>query len=206
MAVLKRLHIGLLMLATAALLAGCDRLPGAAQKASFKAVDITGAEYARELSLTDTDGKARTLADFKGKVTLVFFGYTQCPDVCPTTLAELAAVKRELGKDGDRVQGVFVSVDPQRDTPEVLKAYMASFDPGFVALRGTPEEIRVAARNFKVFYAQVPGKTEGSYTVDHTAGSYVFDAQGKVRLFVRYGSGAEALVHDLKLLLAENPA
>jgi protein SCO1 len=206
MAVLKRLHIGLLMLATAALLAGCDRLPGAAQKASFKAVDITGAEYARELSLTDTDGKARTLADFKGKVTLVFFGYTQCPDVCPTTLAELAAVKRELGKDGDRVQGVFVSVDPQRDTPEVLKAYMASFDPGFVALRGTPEEIKAAARNFKVFYAQVPGKTEGSYTVDHTAGSYVFDAQGKVRLFVRYGSGAEALVHDLKLLLAENPA
>jgi protein SCO1 len=206
MVVLTRLHIGLLTLATAALLAACDRLPGAAQKASFKAVDITGAEYARELSLTDADGKARTLADFKGKVTLVFFGYTQCPDVCPTTLAELAAVKRDLGKDGDRVQGVFVSVDPQRDTPEVLKGYMASFDPSFVALRGTPEEIKTAARNFKVFYAQVPGKTEGSYTVDHTAGTYVFDAQGKVRLFVRYGSGAEALQHDLKLLLAENPA
>ena len=104
------------------------------------------------------------------------------------------------------MQGVFVSVDPQRDTPEVLKAYMASFDPGFVALRGTPEEIKTAAQNFKVFYAQVPGKTEGSYTVDHTAGTYVFDAQGKVRLFVRYGSGAEALRHDLKQLLAENPA
>ncbi len=206
MAVLTRLHIGLLALATAALLAACDRLPGAAQKPSFKAVDITGAEYARELSLTDAEGKRRTLADFKGKVTLVFFGYTQCPDVCPTTLAELAAVKRDLGPDGDRVQGVFVSVDPQRDTPEVLKAYMASFDPGFVALRGTPEEIKTAAQNFKVFYAQVPGKTEGSYTVDHTAGTYVFDAQGKVRLFVRYGSGAEALRHDLKQLLAENPA
>jgi protein SCO1 len=188
------------------LLGACDRLPGGASKPSFKAVDITGAEYARELSLPDADGKMRTLSDFKGKVTLIFFGFTQCPDVCPTTLAELAAVKRELGKDGDRVQGVFVSVDPQRDTPEILKAYMASFDPGFVALRGTPEQTAAAARNFKVFYAQVPGKTEGSYTVDHTAGTYVFDASGKVRLFVRYGSGAEALIHDLKLLLAENPA
>ena len=188
------------------LLAGCDRLPGAAQKPSFKAVDITGAEYARNLSLPDADGKPRTLADFKGKVTLVFFGYTQCPDVCPTTLAELAAVKRDLGKDGERLQGVFVSVDPQRDTPEILKAYMASFDPGFVALRGTPEQIKDTAKEFKVFYAQVPGKTEGSYTVDHTAGTYVFDASGKVRLFVRYGSGAEALRHDLKLLLDENPA
>ncbi len=186
-------------------LAGCDRLGGGAPKPSFKAVDITGAEYARELSLPDADGKMRTLADFKGKVTLVFFGYTQCPDVCPTTLAELAAVKRDLGKDGDRVQGVFVSVDPQRDTAEILKAYMASFDPGFVALRGTPEQIQATARDFKVFYAQVPGKTEGSYTVDHTAGTYVFDASGKVRLFVRYGSGAEALRHDLKLLLDEDP-
>ena len=186
-------------------LAGCDRLGGGAPKPSFKAVDITGAEYARELSLPDADGKMRTLADFKGKVTLVFFGYTQCPDVCPTTLAELAAVKRDLGKDGDRVQGVFVSVDPQRDTAEILKAYMASFDPGFVALRGTPEQIQATARDFKVFYAQVPGKTEGSYTVDHTAGTYVFDASGKVRLFLRYGSGAEALRHDLKLLLDEDP-
>jgi protein SCO1/2 len=185
------------------LLASCDRPGGGAPKASFKAVDITGAEYARTLSLPDADGKVRTLADFKGKVTLVFFGYTQCPDVCPTTLAELAAVKRELGKDGDRVQGVFVSVDPTRDTPEVLKAYMASFDPGFVALRGTPEQVKDTAREFKVFYAQVPGKTEGSYTVDHTAGTYVFDASGKVRLFVRYGSGAEALAADIKTLLAQ---
>jgi len=190
----------------AGLLGGCDRLPGGAQKPSFKAVDITGAEYARELSLPDADGRPRQLSDFKGKVTLVFFGYTQCPDVCPTTLAELAAVKRDLGADGQRVQGVFVSVDPERDTPEILKAYMASFGPDFVALRGTPEETATAARNFKVFYAKSAGKTEGSYTMDHTAGTYVFDAEGKVRLFVRYGSGAEALRHDLKLLLAENPA
>ena len=196
---MKRVVVAALM--GMALLAGCDRLGGGAAKPSFKAVDITGADYARELSLPDAEGKLRTLADFKGKVTLVFFGYTQCPDVCPTTLAELAAVKRDLGKDGERLQGVFVSVDPQRDTPEILKAYMASFDPSFVALRGTPEQVQATAKNFKVFYAQVPGKTEGSYTVDHTAGTYVFDPSGKVRLFVRYGSGAEALTADLKTLL-----
>ncbi len=187
----------------ALLLAGCDKPGGAGgSSASFRAVDITGAEYARQLSMQDPDGKTRTLADFKGKVTVVFFGYTQCPDVCPTTMAELAQVKKSLGPDGERVQGVFVTVDPDRDTPELLKAYMGSFDPSFVALRGTPEQTAAMAKEFKVFYAKVPGKTEGSYTVDHTAGSYVFDASGKVRLFVRYGSGAEALAADLKTLLA----
>ena len=191
------------LLGLAALLAGCDKPgSGGAAPASFKGVDITGAEYARTLSLQDPDGKTRTLADFKGKVTVVFFGYTQCPDVCPTTMAELAQVKKSLGKDGERVQGVFVTVDPARDTPELLKAYMASFDPGFVALRGSADETAATAKEFKVFYAKVPGKTEGSYTMDHTAGSYVFDAAGKVRLFVRYGSGADALAADLKTLLA----
>jgi protein SCO1 len=190
----------LIVAACAGLLSACDK---AAAPPSFKGVDITGAEYARELSLTDANGKARTLADFKGKVAVVFFGYTQCPDVCPTTMAELAAVKRELGADGDRVVGVFVSVDPERDTADVLKAYVGAFDPGFVALRGTPDETKAAAKQFKVFYAKVPGKTEGSYTMDHTAGSFVFDTQGRVRLFTRYGSGAPALVHDLKILLAE---
>lgn len=187
----------------ALLLAGCDKPGGSAGSgASFRAVDITGAEYARQLSMQDPDGKTRTLADFKGKVTVVFFGYTQCPDVCPTTMAELAQVKKSLGPDGERIQGVFVTVDPDRDTPELLKAYMGSFDPSFVALRGTPEQTAAMAKEFKVFYAKVPGKTEGSYTVDHTAGSYVFDASGKVRLFVRYGSGADALAADLKTLLA----
>jgi protein SCO1/2 len=202
MAVLTRRR-AVFAVAAALGLAGCDRIPGLGSKPAFRAVDITGAEYARELALSDADGRARTLADFKGKVTLVFFGYTQCPDVCPTTMAELAAVKRALGAKGDRVQGVFVSVDPERDTPQVLKAYVGNFGADFVGLTGTPEEIAAAARNFKVFYAKAPGRTEGSYTVDHTAGSYVFDAQGRVRLFVRYGSGAEALRHDLELLLAE---
>jgi protein SCO1/2 len=184
------------------LLAGCNRA-GETPKASFKAVDITGAEYANALDLPDADGKPRHLADFKGKVTVIFFGYTQCPDVCPTTMLELAQVKKALGADGARVQGVFVTVDPERDTPALLKAYVANFDTSFVALRGTPEETKAAAKNFKVFYSKVPGKTDSSYTVDHTAGSYIFDAQGRVRLFTRYGSGAEALTSDLKELLAE---
>ena len=133
---------------------------------------------------------------------MVFFGFTQCPDVCPTTMAELAQVKKSLGADGERIQGIFVTVDPERDTPELLKAYMGSFDPSFVALRGNAEQTAATAKEFKVFYAKVPGKTEGSYTIDHTAGSYVFDASGKLRLFVRYGSGAEAFAADLKALLA----
>ena len=184
-------------------LAGCD-MPssGGTAATSFKGIDITGADYARTLSLTDQNGQRRTLADFKGKVTVVFFGFTQCPDVCPTTMAELAQVKASLGKDGDRVQGVFITVDPERDTAESLKTYMKGFDPSFVALRGSPEEIAATAKEFKVFYAKVPGKIEGSYSVDHTAGSYVFDAQGRVRLFVRYGGGAQNLAADLKALLA----
>ena len=190
--------------AAAAALVACDsQWPGAAAKPSFKGVDITGAEYARTLALTDADGQARTLADFKGKVVVVFFGYTQCPDVCPTTMAELAEVKRAMGADGARVQGIFVTVDPERDTAALLKAYVANFGPDIVGLRGTPEQIKAAAKEFKVFYSKVPGKTDTSYTVDHTAGSYVFDAKGKVRLFTRYGTGPQALAEDLKLLLAE---
>ena len=187
----------------AAGLTGCDKLGlSGSAKPSFHGVDITGADYGRKLDLTDAEGKPRSLADFKGKVSVVFFGYTQCPDVCPTTMAELAAIKRAMGKDGDRVQGIFVTVDPERDTPEVLKAYLAAFDPSFVALRGTPEQTADAAREFKVFFAKVDGKTPASYTVDHTAGSYVIDTQGQLRLFERYGAPAQELQADLEKLLA----
>lgn len=175
--------------------------------APFKGIDITGATYARELHLTDMNGQPRTLADFKGKVVVVFFGYVQCPDVCPTTLAELAAVKQQLGEAGKDVQSIFVTVDPERDTPEILKAYMGSFGGSdFLALHGTPEETAAAAKEFKIFYAKVPGKTPSSYTVDHTAGSYLFDRAGRVRVFSRYGAGPEALAADLKILLAEKAA
>lgn len=184
---------------------GCSREPSSADsKAVFRAVDITGADYARQLSMTDVDGKPRTLADFKGKVAVVFFGFTQCPDVCPSTMAELAQAKRLLGDAGQKVQGIFVTLDPERDTADILKAYVANFDPGFVALRGSLDETKALAREFKVFFMKVPGKTESSYSLDHTAGSFVFDTQGRVRLFARYGSGPEALAADLKLLLAES--
>lgn len=168
---------------------------------SFNGVDITGADYAQKLSMTDADGKLRSLVEFKGKVVVVFFGYTQCPDVCPTTLAELASVKKKLGEDGDKLVGVFVSVDPERDTPEVIKAYVNSFDPAFVALRGSVDETKAVARDFKVFFAKVPGKVDGSYTMDHTAGSYVFDPQGRIRLFERYGTAQDALANDIKALI-----
>jgi protein SCO1/2 len=176
--------------------------PPSATAATFKGVYITGAEYARSFSLTDQFGQRRTLADFKGKVTVVFFGFTHCPDVCPTTMAELAQVKAAMGADGAKVQGVFITVDPERDTTEILKAYMSGFDPSFIALRGSPDETAAVAKEFKAFYARVPGKAEGSYNVDHTAGSYIFDTQGRVRLFMRYGDGAEALKSNLKALLA----
>ncbi|MBK1614682.1 SCO family protein [Rubrivivax gelatinosus] len=199
-----------LMLAAlaASSLAACERGggSGAPARAAFEGIDITGADYARELELPDADGQPRHIADFRGKVTVVFFGYTQCPDVCPTTMVELAEVKRQLGPAGERVQGVFVSVDPERDTPELLKAYVANFDPSFVALRGTPEQVKTVAKQFKVFYNKVPGQTPTSYTIDHTAGSYVFDGQGRVRLFTRYGAGIDKLKHDLQILLAEQAA
>jgi len=187
-------------------LAGCDKLglgaPSAGPKAVFRGADITGADYGRTLSLPDVNGQMRTLADFKGKVTVVFFGYTQCPDVCPTTMAELAEVKKALGADGARLQGVFVTIDPERDTPEILKSYMASFDPSFIALRGTLEQTQAAAKEFKVYFAKVPGKDNGSYTMDHTAGAYIIDPSGHVRLFEPYGGGAEPLTADIKVLLA----
>ena len=170
-------------------------------KAAFKGVDITGADYAKELNLPDQNGQVRKIKDFSGKLVVVFFGYTQCPDVCPTTMQELAEVKRLLGADGDKLQAVFVTVDPERDTTELLKAYVENFDPSFVALRPTPEQLPLIAKEFKIYFKRVEGKTPTSYTMDHSAGSYTFDAQGKVRLFNRYGMGAEALAHDFKLLL-----
>jgi protein SCO1 len=183
--------------AGAALLAACS-LDG---KPQFKSVDISGAEYARDFKLPDVDGRMRSIQDFKGKAVVVFFGYTQCPDVCPTTLTEIAEAKKLLGADGARVQGVLISVDPERDKPEVLKAYVANFGPDFVALRGTPEQTAAVAKDFKVFFKKNEGKTPGSYTMDHSAASYVYDPQGRLRLYTRYGVGAPALADDLKILL-----
>ncbi len=167
----------------------------------FNNVDITGASYADEFSLTDHTGARRTLADYRGKVVVIFFGFTQCPDVCPTTLQEMAAVRRELGRDADQVQVLFVTVDPQRDTRDVLAQYVPAFDASFVGLYGTAEELARTAKQFKVFYQKVPGPTETSYTMDHTAGSYVIDKDGKPRLFLKHNQGAAPIVADLRRLL-----
>ena len=176
-------------------------LAACGQKPAFKSIDITGANYARDFELPDTEGKIRRLADFKGKVVVLFFGYTQCPDVCPTTLQELTQARQLLGPLGNRVQGIFVTVDPERDTPEMLRTYMQSFDPGYVALVPNAQQLAQAAQDFKVYYKKAAGKTATSYTMEHTAASFVFDPQGRIRLFTRYGLGAQALADDLKLLL-----
>ena len=170
-------------------------------KPQFRSIDVTGADYARDFKLADHNGQQRTLADFRGKVVVIFFGFAQCPDVCPTAMAELAEVKRLLGADSGKLQGLFVTLDPERDTPEVLKAYMGNFDPAFLALRPEAQELPDLAKHFKIFYKKNEGKTAGSYTLDHTAASYVFDPQGRVRLYTRHGMGPAALSEDLKILL-----
>lgn len=185
-------------LGTVLMAAGCGN-----DAPPFQNLDITGNnQFGSKFAMPDTDGKMRTLADFKGKVVVLFIGYTHCPDVCPTTMAELSQALHELGPDAAaRVQVLFVSVDPARDTPEVLAQYVHAFNPSFVGLRPNDEQLGRFAKDFRVYYAKASGKTPDGYTMDHTAASYVFDAAGKLRLFVRDGQGAQPWVHDLKLLL-----
>lgn len=188
----------LLALALALCVAAC----GPSGKPAFQLTDVTGAPMGRSLALTDHSGKPRTLADFKGKVVVIFFGFTQCPDVCPTTLAEMGKVVKELGAEGDKVQVLFVSVDPERDTPELLKQYVTAFHPSFLALRGDTEATKAVAKEFKVFFQKQPLKT-GGYSVDHSAGTFILDQQGRLRLFAQYGVGAPAVLADIKTLLAQ---
>ena len=195
---LKKIAAGALWVGAAGIFSACTP-----KGPKFQGVDLTGADYARDLQLTDQYGKQRSLKDFAGKVVVVFFGYTQCPDVCPTSMSELAEVKRALGADGDRLQGIFVTVDPERDTPDMLKSYMASFDPSFIALRGTPEQTAAVAKDFKIYFKRVDGQTPTSYTMDHSAGSYVYDTKGRLRVYHRYGSGAQSLTADVRALLDE---
>jgi protein SCO1/2 len=177
--------------------AGCRQQAGQ----SFNSVDITGANYARDFALTDHNGNKKTLADFRGKVVLMFFGYTQCPDVCPTTMADMAQVKAKLGDSGDKVQVLFVTVDPERDTQQLLAQYVPGFDRSFLGLYGSADDIARTAKEFKVIYQKVPGKTPTSYSIDHTAGSYVFDPQGRLRLFVKHSQSIDSIAADLKRLM-----
>jgi protein SCO1/2 len=199
----RRSAIGLI--ARYALLTGAVGLVAACspQQAAFTSVDVTGAEYAKSFELADHNGQVRHLQDFAGKVVVMFFGYTQCPDVCPTTMTELAGVKQALGKDGDRLQVLFVSVDPDRDTPSVLKGYMANFDPSFLALYAPPDKLVELAKEYKIYYKKVEGKSDSSYTMDHSAGSYVYDTKGQLRLFTRYGADPKGLTEDVRILLKQ---
>ena len=177
----------------AALLLGCS-------PPAFKSVDITGADYAQNFSLESASGGRKSIGDFRGKIVVVFFGFTQCPDVCPTTLADLATAKKELGADGDKLQVVFITLDPERDSPDLLQKYVPGFDPSFIALYGSPEQIAKTAKDFKIFYQKVPGRTPGSYSIDHTAGAFVFDRDGRLRLFIRHGTPPADIAADIRRL------
>ena len=185
--------------ALAVFIAGCNRA-GDAAAPGFRGIDLTGAPYGRNFRLTDADGRERTLADYQGKAVLMYFGFVQCPDVCPTALIRAAKVKQLLGADGDKLQVIFITIDPERDTPEVIKAYTAAFDPSFIGLYGDAKRTRETADEFKVYYKQVP--TGSSYTMDHSALSYAFDPQGRLRLALRHEQTAEDYAHDLRQLLA----
>lgn len=196
---MKKLMTIALVAALAVLGAGCDKIKD--KPPAFHNTDITGVDYGKGFTLTDHTGKQRTLQDFRGKLVVMFFGYTQCPDVCPTTMSEMAAVMKELGPSAEDVQVLFVTVDPERDTQELLSHYVPAFDKRFIGLYGNAEQTAKVAKEFKVFYARQPGGDPGSYTVDHTAGSYVFDRQGQLRLFIRHNQGPAIIAHDLRQLL-----
>lgn len=189
-------HFGLCVAAVVVLAMGaCSKPP------SFKARDVTGLEYGARLELPDHHGKPRTLAEFKGKAVVVFFGYTHCPDVCPTNLADLAGAMQLLGADANKVQVLFVTVDPERDQADMLGRYVTAFHPSFLALRGDPDSTRKTATEFKVFYEKVPGSSPENYTVNHSTGSFIYDPKGKLRLYASHGMGAEAFASDLRQLL-----
>lgn len=186
----------LLLLTLALLLAGCDSRP------QFVNTDISEADYARDFALTDHNGKPRTMADFRGKAVVIFFGYTQCPDVCPTTMTGMAEALKLLGGDAAKVQVLFVTVDPERDTQQLLAQYVPVFNPSFLGLYADAQTIARTAQEFRVFYKKQPGSTPTTYTVDHSAGSYVYDPQGRLRLYIKHGEKPEVIANDLKLLIA----
>jgi protein SCO1/2 len=188
-----------LALAAASIVAGCH-----SGQPSFQSTDITGADFGKAFALTDHNGKPRTLEDFRGQVVVMFFGFTHCPDVCPTTLAELAGAVKKLGPSGEKVQVLLVTVDPERDTPELLAKYVTAFNPKFLALRGNADETARVAKEFKVIFQKVAGPRPENYSMDHSAGSYIFDRQGRLRLYVGYGRGADAFAHDIDLLLKQS--
>ena len=199
----RRVNAWLAAAALGGLLAGCDQPLSKPPAAAFKGIDISGAPYGRGFTLTDFNGQSRTLADYSGRVVMLYFGFVQCPDVCPTALTRAAAVKQQLGADAAQLQVIFVTVDPERDTSELLRDYMAAFDPSFMALTGSPEQIKAVADEFRVYYKKVP--TGSTYTMDHTALSYLFDREGHIRVVLRHEQTADDYTADIRQLLAEKP-
>lgn len=198
---MKRLFCAAVAAATLAL-AGCQPAPPAP---SFEATDITGAEFARDFTLLDHNGQTRHLADFRGKLVAIFFGYVHCPDVCPITLSDFAAALRELGPDAERVQVIFVTVDPERDTPELLREFVPAFNPTFLGMyTSDAEALRQLTKEYRVIYQKTAIKAPDDYLIDHSAGTYIYDSKGKLRLLVPYGSRPEAIVRDLRTLLADS--
>lgn len=202
----RRTCLAALALAPATALLGCDRAQQALQaQQRFRGQNVTGAAEGKDLNLPDSQGAVRKLADFRGKVVMLFFGFTQCPDVCPTALARMAQVRQLLGAQAGRLQVIFVTVDPERDTPEILRAYMNAFDPGFIALRPPSEQaLQQIASDYKIYYKRVPSGS--SYTMDHSAQALVFDTQGRLRLMLGHGQSAQDYAHDIEQLLAEAQA
>jgi len=191
----SRLKQSLAIALCALLLAACN------QQAAFQGSDVTGSKFGRDFHLTDHTGKPRALADFRGKVVVIFFGYTQCPEECPTTLSRLAAAMKKLGPDAARVQVLLVTVDPERDTPAVLSQYVPAFDPTFLGLYGDAAATAEVAKEFKVLYQKEPGPTPGTYSMDHSTGTFIFDTQGRLRVYESYAQGPDALAHDIRALL-----
>jgi protein SCO1/2 len=192
------------VLALAAGVAGYAWLLPGAEPPRFNAVDVTGVDWGKDFGLLDHHGERRTLADFRGKVVMLFFGFTHCPDVCPTALATLAQARRQLGEDADKVQGLFVTVDPKRDTPEVLAKYVTAFDPSFLGLYGDEGATERAAKEFKIYYRAQTPDANGAYGVDHSGQVYVIDPEGRLRLYIRsHDAAPEAIAHDLRLLLGK---
>lgn len=193
----------LILAAMLAALAACGPAEAPPPTPGFLATDITGAPWGKDFRLTDHTGKERTLADFRGKIVAIFFGYTHCPDVCPTTLSDFAMAINELGADGEKVQVLFVTVDPERDTAELLGKYVPSFNPRFLGMYTDPVSLAELAREFKVVYQKNSVKGPAEYLIDHSAGTYVFDSQGRLRLHIAYGTGPVAIAQDLRTLLAQ---
>lgn len=191
---IERLCLCFIVLLATFAIAGCAPEP-------FVGSDVSGAAYGRNFRLQDHTGRERTMADFRGKAVVLFFGYTQCPDVCPSTLAEAKQTMDLLGAAADRVQVLFVTVDPERDTTALLANYVPAFHPTFVGLRGDAQQTSAVTASFRILYRQQPGSTPETYTIDHSAGLFMFDPAGQLRLYHGHGTVAKSLAHDLKLLV-----